>query len=400
MLFGFDIKDDKKPILYDLKLYPFDGGEIDQVSASKIFPLSGSDGTYQLKNNQVITCKGSFGAAINTIDLLNGASNKCGIYSIELFVDADLHFKQKLEKLSFTTNRYINTSCDYTEYKYRTSSFHKSFLTANNKLDIYEVAKNKGVIYFNDTLKHTLKYVVKDVYGNTSTFSFSIKSTVPYSAFTPVKLTGSPLILANDSFEFKTDDFETYFSKNTVYEDMKLDYKTSQMKYSFAPLHHFHNDDVPVQQLFVLKLKTTAIDTTLQKKAVVVEVSKDQKKLYAKGGTFANGWMTTEVKSFGNYTVRIDSVPPTIIPVNIKDSANLATATQVEFKISDNLSGIKSYDTFVDGKWKLAYYNTKKGTLTLPFDTYNAIDKGYHQLKVVVKDERNNSTEMQFVFLR
>jgi murein DD-endopeptidase MepM/ murein hydrolase activator NlpD len=400
LLFGFDIKDDKKPILYDIKLYPFNGALIDNGFSSKIFPLTGSNGNYQLKTEQIITCEGSFGVAINTIDLLNAASNKCGIYTIELMVDKELIFKQKLEKLSFTTNRYINTSCDYTEYKHRKQSFHKSFLTENNKLDIYEVSKNKGRIEFEDTLTHILKYIVKDVYGNTSTLSFKVKSVKPYSKCTKTKLSGDNLVLANEDFDFKTEEFETHLPKNTVYEDMVLEYKTSQMKYSYAPLHHLHNDDVPVQQLFVLKLKTKPIDTTIVNKAVVVEVSKDQKKLYAKGGEYKDGWVTTQVKSFGNYTVRIDSIPPVITPVNIKDSANLALAEHIQFKISDNLSGIKSYDIFVDGNWKLAFYNIKTGVLTLPFEKYNDIQSGTHTLKIVIKDERKNVTEKSFVFIR
>lgn len=400
LLFGFDIKDDKKPILYDIKLYPFYGGLIDNGFSSKTYGLTGANGNYQLKTDQLIKCEGAFGVAINTIDLLNAASNKCGIYTIELFVDKELIFKQKLDKLSFTTNRYINTSCDYTEYKHRGQSFHKSFITDNNKLDIYEVSKNKGRIQFEDTLTHTLKYIVKDVYGNTSEVSFKVKSLKPYSKCTKTKLTGDNVIVATESFDFKTDDFETHFPKNTVYEDLKLDYKKSEMKYSYAPLHHLHNDDVPVQQLFVLKLKTKPIDSTITHKAVVVEVSKDQKKLYSKGGEYSDGWITTEVKSFGNYTVRIDSVPPVITPVNIKDSANLSTAEHIQFKIADNLSGIKSYDIFVDGSWKLAFYNIKTSTLTMPFEEYNAIKPGVHTLKIIVKDERKNVAEKVFVFTR
>jgi hypothetical protein len=400
LLFGFDIKDDKKPILYDIKLYPFDGALIDDGFSSKIYPITGSNGNYQLKTEQIIKCEGSFGVAINTIDLLNAANNKCGIYTIELLVDKELIFKQKLEKLSFTTNRYINTSCDYTEYKQRGKSFHKSFLTENNKLEIYEVSKNKGKIEFEDTLTHTLNYIVNDVYGNTSTLSFKVKSVKPYSMCTKTKLSGEHLILATEDFNFKTEDFESHLPKNTVYEDMVLEYSTSQMKHSYAPLHHLHTDNVPVQQLFVLKLKTVPIDTSLVNKAVVVEVSKDQKKLNAKGGEFKDGWLTTEVKSFGNYTVRIDSVPPVITPVNIKDSSNLALAKNIQFKISDNLSGIKTYDIFVDEIWKLAFYNIKTGTLTLPFEDFNNILPGTHTLKIVVKDERKNVMEKSFVFIR
>jgi hypothetical protein len=213
-------------------------------------------------------------------------------------------------------------------------------------------------------------------------------------------LTGDPLILANEDFSFKTSDFEATLPMYTVYEDMKLEYTTSQMKYSYAPLHHFHNDDVPVQQLFVLKLKTKPMDTTLTSKAVVVEVSKDNKKIYSKGGQYTDGWMTTQVKSFGKYTVRVDSIGPKVMPIHFKDSSCLDKTHHIQWKITDNLSGIKQYSVFVNDEWKLAFYNTKTDVLTLPFDEYNAISFGDYKLRIVVTDERKNTTEHHYTFYR
>ena len=45
------------------------------------------------------------------------------IFSIELFVNDTLHYFQEMEKLDFSTNRYINTYKDYKE--------HKKILTTN-----------------------------------------------------------------------------------------------------------------------------------------------------------------------------------------------------------------------------------------------------------------------------
>jgi hypothetical protein len=400
LLFGFDIKDDRKPVLYDIKMYPFYGGWIEGNQQPKKFGLAGSDGKYALKTEQIISVEGTFGVAINALDFLNGASNKCGIYTIELFVDNELYFKQKLEKLSFTTNRYINTSCDYLEYRKNSQSFHKSFLTDNNKLDIYEVKKNDGRIAFDDTLIHHLRYVVKDVYGNSSEMKFNVKSAKPSSQVKKLYLNGENVIIANEDFDFRTDNFETHLPRYTVYEDMKLMYQTSQMKYSLSDVHHLHTDEVPVQQLFVLRIKTAGIAPDLADKAVVVEVSNDKKKIYAKGGEFKEGWIKTEVKSFGNYTVRMDTVAPLITPVNVAEGKDMGVLSSIQFKIADNLSGIKTYHAYVDGVWKMANYNTKTGLLSIPFDEYNAINKGEHVLKLVVADERKNTSELELKFIR
>ena len=85
--------------------------------------------------------------------------------------------KQEMEKLNFSTNRYINAHKDYYEYHKRRRSFHKSFKTDNNDLKIYSDLNNKGIINFLVDSSYNLKYTIKDTYGNTSVLRFKIKST-------------------------------------------------------------------------------------------------------------------------------------------------------------------------------------------------------------------------------
>jgi murein DD-endopeptidase MepM/ murein hydrolase activator NlpD len=176
LLFNFDIKDDIQPKLLDIKVYPLEGGYINGKKSEYNMDLKGSSGNYAREYDAPVSFKGKIGLAINAIDYLNGAGNQCGIYTVELYVDEKLKFKQKLEKLDFSTNRYINTHADYLEYRLNKQSYHKSFVSKNNKLKIYEVIEDKGRIFFDDTLVHNFKYIVKDVYGNTSTVSFKMKS--------------------------------------------------------------------------------------------------------------------------------------------------------------------------------------------------------------------------------
>lgn len=328
---------------------------------------------------------------------MNGAGNKCGIYTIELVVDSDTVFRQKLEKLDFSTNRYINAHSDYLGYRLNKQSYHKSFLTENNKLDIYEFIKNRGRIEFDDTLVHTFKYIVKDVYGNTSTASFTMKS--EGLGESEDLENGDKLIDASSRSLVAEEGFEAELPKNAVYEDLKYQYKQSKVSNAFSPLHEFHDDYTPVQEYFVLRLKSVGIPKGKEDKALIVEMSKNKKVAYAKGGSYKEGWVETKVRSFGDYTIKLDTVAPVVKPVNISDGKNMSNQPFVQFKIADNLSGVDDYDIYIDDQWKLSFYNVRKGTLTLPFDDYNNVSKGEHQLKVVVKDERNNSTAQTYQFI-
>ncbi len=106
--------------------------------------------------------------------------------------------------------------------------------------------------------------------------------------------------------------------------------------------------------------------------------------------------LETKVRAFGNYAVKIDSVAPSVTAVNISEGKNLSSAKNIQFKISDNLSGVETYDSFIDGNWVLGKYVPKRGTFTIPFDKYNNISKGKHLLKVLVKDERGNETMKEY----
>ena len=149
-----------------------------------------------------------------------------------------------------------------------------------------------------------------------------------------------------------------------------------------------------------MKIKTQNIAKNMEKKAVIVSVSSDKRKVYAKGGEYKNGWVQTKVRAFGNYAVKIDSVAPSVTAVNISEGKNLSSAKNIQFRISDNLSGIETYDSFIDENWVFGKYVPKRGTYTIPFDTYNNISKGKHLLRVLVIDERGNETIKEYNFIR
>lgn len=396
LLFNFDIKDTKQPVLLDIKVYPLEGGLINGKKKEYNVDLAGSDGKYARAYDLPIRFKGKIGLAVNTIDYLNGAGNKCGIYTIELIVDQDTVFKQKLEKLDFSTNRYINAHSDYLDYRLNKQSYHKSFLVENNKLEIYESIKNDGRIEFDDTLLHQFTYIVKDVYGNASVASFSMKS--EGLNISEEMLEQERMIDASARSLVTEEGFEAELPKNAVYEDLKYQYSQSQISNSFSPLHQFHDDYTPVQKYFVLRLKSVGIPQGKEDKALIVEMSKNKKVAYAKGGEYKDGWVETEVRSFGDYTVKLDTIAPVVTPVNISDGKHVSGQQYIQFKIADNLSGIDDYDIYIDGEWKLSFYNVKKGTLTLPLDSYNNIAEGSHQLKVEVRDERKNITKLEYAF--
>ena len=70
----------------------------------------------------------------------------------------------------------------------------------------------------------------------------------------------------------------------------------------------------------------------------------------------------------------------------------------MSFRISDGLSGIKSFNGYIDGKWVLMEFDTKTASLWHTFDEKTA--KGSHSFELVVEDMKENIKRYAITFTR
>ena len=395
MLFNFDIEDNLSPTIYHVKFYPIKNALINGSANEKLIKVVGDNNNYTIQNS--VSASGLIGLGIHAIDKLNGASNKCGVYRISLFLDDELIFEQVMNKLDFNTNRYINAHKDYNEYKQHRRSIHKSYISENNELDIYKNIKNDGLVMINEDRKYHFKYVLEDVSGNVSELTFSLQGNKQQYIAENSNKEQLNAVLNKDSII--ENDFEAKFPAKSMYASTDLLYTQKEYAGGLTDLHMLGKMKVPIHKYFVLRLKLGDIADKYIDKALIVELSNDLKKSSAVGGKYNDGWMQAEVRSFGNYTVKIDTVCPKISPINFYEGKNMQGINKLEFKISDNLSGIQDYDVWIDDQWVLSNYLPKKAKLIVAFNKYNKIEKGEHLVKISVIDERGNKAEKFLEFI-
>ena len=70
----------------------------------------------------------------------------------------------------------------------------------------------------------------------------------------------------------------------------------------------------------------------------------------------------------------------------------------MSFEVDDALSGLFSYNAYVDDAWVLLEYDPKNNCLTHYFD--QNIGVGKHHLEIVVLDAVNNENRLQLEFVR
>src|SRR5690606_2452745 len=110
------------------------------------------------------------------------------------------------------------------------------------------------------------------------------------------------------------------------------------------------------------------LEKQLQEKALLVTVDTLTQEISAAGGQYDNGWITGDIRTFGNYAVALDTVPPQIVPLSIRDKSALTESSRIRFRISDGLSGINEIVGTLDGKLALFEYDAKTNMIVHYFD--------------------------------
>lgn len=429
LLFGFDIRDNIPPQIKVLGIYPLsDSSSVNGKNKPVMVGAFKSNGHYRIAAKSPVNVKGAIGFGIEVTDNMNGTGNVCGIFSIELLVDGTTIYYHDVEKVSYDDTRYINSHIDYELCKTKRRNIQRSFLQPNNKLGIYKNVKNSGIVFFNDSLMHKVRYVVKDSYSNTSVLEFYVRShpsrdilqeqpltdtlfieldslSCEENSLQSTSLQGDTANSEPDTFGISVDSIPAKFNlfkyneynsfetssiiislpKNVLYDNLLFEYSIgTRIKGGVSPVHRVHHPLVPLHSYMTISIKTDSLKKEYFSKAFIASINGSHP--VAEGGSYEDGFVTTKTRSFGNYTVLIDTIPPGIKPVSVSGSRD-----KMVFRIGDSLSGIKSYRGTIDDKWILMEYDYKTGLLVYTFDN-SRVSPGKHLFQLTVTDERGNSS--------
>ncbi|MHA4896650.1 M23 family metallopeptidase [Pedobacter sp. PWIIR3] len=392
LLFGLEIPDNIPPVIYSMYVYRLNKKPFNEFTPKQALAVAGSYGSYKLVGPSTLNLGGEIGFGIVATDRHNGASGLNGVYSIELYLDEKPVFTSAVESFEFEDSKAINSHIDYPLFLSTKRSVQKSFVDPGNPLSIYTNLVNRGRIDFNDGAVHQLKYVVTDGKGNKSTLSFQVKAETAPALVAPVL--GNTFSYAKDN-EFNTDQVKVVLPKGTLYNDLNFVYKTQPRAVAgtFSAMHQIHNNVTPLHIGFELWIKA---DSNLEKykdKALIVSSGGS-----SQGGYYENGYVKAKPRSFGNFYIGIDTVAPVILPQNIANGKSMAGIGKMMFKIRDNLSGIKTFNGYIDGRWVLMEFDTKTASLWHTFDEMTA--RGKHNLELVVVDMKDNIKKYSITFYK
>jgi hypothetical protein len=390
--FEFGIADNIEPVIEKLVIYPVNSHTlINNQNLIKKINVAGGHGNYFIPAEDEININGLAGFGIKAFDLLNNSNNKFAVYSIELTIDNVTVFKYIMDGFSFNESRYINSHIDYETYMRENIYIERTFVLPNDKLGSYKNVVNRGLFNFNNNRIYNAKITVADINNNNSTLSFKIKTqstkTQNIEKSTDTKLKLMPY---NKTNKFSADNILISIPSGALYDTLYFSYKKSSgTKEMLSDLHFVHNKYTPLQKPYILSIKPNTIPAGKESKMIIIQLGDDQNKS-AMYSTWSEGYLTAEVASFGRFYIGIDTISPVISANGLVSGAILTGKKEIKIKITDDLSGIKSYEPIIDGKWALFEYDQKNNLIIYRFDEKRITQGMKHTLSLKVIDNTDN----------
>lgn len=392
MLFGFDvqIKDSRPPVINSLVVYPIgDSSSVNQMQRPLEVHLSQQkDGTYIAEK---INASGKIGFGVNTYDLFDNSYNRNGVFKVQGLCNGKPFFGYQFDSFAFDEGRYINALIDYPRYKRTGQRIQKLFMIEPYLLSIVTSNDTYGMIDVLPNLYQNFQVEVSDFNKNKSIINIPIQfSSLPITVPKEEKKTGFFLKSRKDN-SYAKEKVTVFIPAGTFYEDFYIDFDVKDS------VLYLHNETVPVHNNITITFED-AVSSEADKEKMFI-ASKEGKRLgfnktFRKGNIF-----TTYTKDLGEFVLAKDTIAPKVSNPNFVEGKWISKQQFLEVSISDNMSGIATYNGYLNGKWILLEYDYKTKKLSYNFED-NIADEGRNDLKIVVSDNMGNSTTFESHFFR
>jgi murein DD-endopeptidase MepM/ murein hydrolase activator NlpD len=395
LLFDFRVRDNLPPVLYTLAVYPLNHNSLVNGRNRPLFlPLTGGNGRFRLQDNKPLELYGEVGFGIQVTDFLNDSPNRCGAWAIELFLDERSVYRHELTRFAFGELRYINSHIDYAERIRNRRDIQRTFIQPNNRMSIYGHHINRGVGLFYKEGETPVRIIAEDAHKNRSELSFTTRTVIPAikeSPPPPPSPDFAMLMSYDRTNNFTAHNFAVSIPVNALYEDLLFEYTTSPPgRGNLTPVYHVHNRFTPVHRNYSLSIAVPDLPGGLRAKALIVNLNINNNEPTPLTSRWENGFIHAQPNVFGRFTVMADTIPPVIEPRNISQGRDMSGSRLISFRVTDDLSGIKSYSGFIDGEWVLFEFDPKNNHLFYIFDD-KRIGRGKNrQLELYVMDNKDN----------
>jgi hypothetical protein len=280
------------------------------------------------------------GLMVSATDPMKIGGHGFGLFSAELTSSNLDQFGFKLAEISFDDSRYVNNHMDYNEYKSKGIKYQKLFRTKHNPLTIYQLESLGGIsLHGLDSISCSLR--LEDVNGNVSEHEILLRYPFELKQNRNAFYDPAHYFIPDSMYTFCNENMQVLVDPQTFYEPVKKDMK--------LPLGQFGNSKTVIQKPICIEMKAKN-SVPIEKQYLTINGD-------ALETTRENGYLASESKQLGTFSIKVDTIAPTIQFMPI--SSNNVLPSQFSWKIADNHSGIDRYELFINGAWTIVYFDQK-----------------------------------------
>ncbi len=371
------IKDSTAPKAEGIMLFPQrDRGMVAGGQTPKIFPVH---------PQHPIEAWGVIGAAIKAYDYMDGVHNRYGVHTVVLEVDGEEVFRSTVDRFSQEENRMIN-SWTYGQYM-------KSFIDPGNTLRLLKASNgNRGLVTINEERDYHFKYTLKDAFGNTSHYGFTVRGKKQLPKTLKYK---KKHFLGWDKTNFKQEPGLTVVvPQGMLYDDAVLNYRVQADSGAVAFTYQLNDKPIPLHRECELSIGLRHKPVADSTKYYLVRIT--PKGRYGMPATYENGFLKARIRELATYTVGIDTVPPVVRSVSPQTWGRTG---KVVYTLKDSGVGIRSYRGTIDGKYAVfGRPNLTRPHYVCELNPRRIKKGGKHTVEMTVTDLCGNETVVRDTF--
>ncbi len=391
LLFGLPVKDDTPPVIRSLSVYDRNRSFYEQEPA--FVPVKGASGHYTTALPEIICNTPNPGFGVLGFDTQTGSNNPNGLFEGIIYDNNIAVSGFRMNRISYNETIGINAHVDYPTHARGGPYYQLLFRLPGYQHSIYHEALPGGIIHLEDGQLHMIRIEIKDAYGNSSNLEFKAR----YQAGAlPQKNFAGKMFYPGMVDGIETPDAAFYLGEGSLYDSLHLSeqVKPGSGNDLVSDLHQFGNGSVPLADTMVVRIKQKKL---IEWKSNVLMKWSEGDDFEVQKPIWMGEWATGAFRSFGTFSLVLDTIPPSIRIPGVAENANLHRSSRITVQVRDNYRKIKNFRATLDGNWLLFSNDKAKGYMYF-FDKHCL--PGRHELKIYAEDEAGNFNSFVLHFVR
>jgi len=372
---GVPYRDNIRPVIRGVKIYPADGGQAVDAPAGSTVAIGGP-----------------FYIGVYSTDAAEGSTPKNGPDRVEIEVDGEPFFKYTTEGFVIDSGRMVNACIDFPLFARTRQPYLISRVLPGAAGEWVPLHKNGGIVDFKTDSVHHVKVRVYDIKNNCAERAFWVRHDASLRGYAHLT-SRKPNMNYRKPYSRSLEAFKVEVPAYTLYANDYIHTATERYTHYISPVCTVEPwlNRLPPQRAITVSIRKTSSANINPQKVTIVHIGNNNK-LNAYATTYDDGWYTAKPREFGRFVLMADTDAPVIKALNFGKSKKSPSLLRV--KITDNLSGVETYNCYINGKWILGEYDGKTATVTV--NVGNHLKAGENTFVVEATDAVGNTEQKEW----